>query len=147
MRKRLTYAAAIFIVVFAAAQLVRPDRTNPPVEATRTIRAHAGTGAGLADILDRSCRDCHSNETEWRWYTQVAPTSWLMAYAVTEGRKAVNFSEWASYSPDQQRLLLGVSCDDVTSGKMPSVYTLLRPETKLSPDDIKTICAATRDTP
>ena len=145
--RRLTYAAAIVVAAFAAAQVARPNRTNPPTDANRTIRAHAGTPSQLADVLDRSCRDCHSNETEWRWYTNVAPTSWLMAYAVAEGRKAVNFSEWASYSPDQQRLLLGVSCDDVTSGKMPSVYTVLRPETRLSPDDIKTICAATRDTP
>src|SRR5688572_28014999 len=50
-----------------------------------------------------------------------------MAQAVTEGRKAVNFSEWAAYSPDQQRTLLAVSCDDATSGRMPGPYTLVRP--------------------
>jgi hypothetical protein len=70
-----------------------------------------------------------------------------MAYAVAEGRRAVNFSEWGAYSPEQQRLLLAISCDDVTSGKMPGAYTFVRPETRLSADDVKTICAATRDTP
>jgi hypothetical protein len=67
-----------------------------------------------------------------------------MAQAVTEGRKAVNFSEWAAYSPDQQRTLLAVSCDDATSGKMPGPYTRVRPETRLSSQDIETICVAAR---
>jgi hypothetical protein len=96
----------------------------------------------VAAILDRSCRDCHSNLTVWPWYTQIAPLSWLMAYGVTRGREAVNFSEWTGYSGDQQRLLLSVSCDDVRSGKMPGAYTLVRPETRLSAQDVETICAA-----
>jgi hypothetical protein len=67
-----------------------------------------------------------------------------MAYVVAEGRKAVNFSEWASYPPGQQRMLLSVSCDDATNGKMPGPYTLLHPDTRLSAEDIETICAAAR---
>jgi hypothetical protein len=61
---------------------------------------------------------------------------------VAEGRKAVNFSEWALYPPDVQRTLLSVSCQDATSGRMPGLYTLVRPETKLSPRNVETICAA-----
>ena len=144
MSKRLRQAAVVFIVVFAAAQLVRPERTNPATDGSRTIQAHVGTASGLPAVLDRSCGDCHSNATVWPWYTQVAPASWLMAQAVTEGRKAVNFSEWAAYSPDRQRTLLAVSCDDATSGKMPGPYTLVRPEARLSPQDIETICVAAR---
>ena len=67
-----------------------------------------------------------------------------MARGVAEGRKAVNFSEWASYPPDVQRTLLSVSCQDATSGKMPGSYTLVRPETRLSPQEIETICTAAR---
>jgi hypothetical protein len=63
-----------------------------------------------------------------------------MAQAVREGRNAVNFSEWAAYQPAQQRLLLALSCEDATNGKMPGAYTLLRPETRLSPQDVETIC-------
>jgi len=144
MRKRLKQAAVVFVVVFAAAQLVRPARANPPTDATRTIQAHSGT-SGLAPVLDRSCRDCHSNATVWPGYTQIAPLSWLMAYAVTKGRTAVNFSEWAAYSPEQQRLLLSISCDDARSGKMPGAYTFFKPDTRLSTEDIQTICAAARE--
>ena len=142
MPQRLKQAAIIFIVVLAAAQLVRPERANPATNASHTIQAEAGTASGLVAVLDRSCRDCHSNGTVWPWYTQIAPMSWLMAYGVTTGRKAVNFSEWTSYPPQLQRALLSASCQDASAGKMPGSYTLLHPEMRLSTHDIETICAA-----
>ena len=144
MSRRLKQAAVVFVVVFVAAQLIRPERANPPTDVSRTIQAHAVTSSALAAVLDRSCRDCHSNNTVWPWYTQITPVSWLMARGVAEGRKAVNFSEWAGYPPAAQRTLLSASCDDASSGKMPGPYALVRPETKLSPQDIETICAAAR---
>ena len=144
MIRRLRQAALVFIVVFAAAQLVRPERANPPVDPGRTIQAHMGTTSGIAAVLDRSCRDCHSNQTVWPWYTQVAPVSWLMAYEVKEGRKAVNFSEWTYYQPEKRRALLAESCRDAQTGKMPGPYPLLHPETRLSAQDIDTICTAAR---
>ena len=142
MRRRLGQAAIVVSLVFAAAQLVRPERANPPTDVSRTIQAQMGAASGLVAVLDRGCRDCHSNNTVWPWYTQVAPLSWLMARGVAEGRKAVNFSDWAAYPPDVQRTLLSVSCQDATSGRMPGAYTLVRPETRLSSQDIETICAA-----
>jgi hypothetical protein len=144
MSRRITHGVLVFVAVFCAAQLIRPERANPATDPSRTFQAQAGAASGLAPILDRACRDCHSNATVWPSYAQIAPLSWLMAYAVTEGRKAVNFSEWGAYSPEQQRSLLEVSCQDVTSGKMPSLYTLVRPETRLSARDIATICAGAR---
>ena len=144
MRKKLMQAAVVFVVVFAAAQLVRPVRANPATDVSRTIQAHVGTANGLTAVLDRSCRDCHSNATVWPWYTQVAPVSWLMAYEVREGRRAVNFSDWAAYSPERQRTLLGASCRDASTGKMPGPYPLLHPETRLSAQDVETICAVAR---
>jgi len=144
MSRRLKQAAVVFVIALAAAQLVRPERTNPATDVSRTIAAHAGPASELVAVLDRACGDCHSNDTVWPWYTQIAPASWLMAYGVKEGRKAVNFSEWASYQPAQQRSLLLASCEDASTGKMPGPYTLLRPETGLTATDVETICAAAR---
>lgn len=144
MSRRLKQAAVVFVVVFAGAQFVRPERTSPPTDPGRTIQAALGTTSALPRILDRSCGDCHSNSTVSSWYAQVAPLSWLMAHTVTEGRKAVNFSDWAAYPPDVQRTLLSASCDDATRGTMPGPYTVFRPEAKLSSEDIETICAAAR---
>ncbi len=144
MSRRLKQAAVVFVIVFAAAQLVRPDRTNPATDARRTIQARLARAGGLGAVLDRSCRDCHSNRTVWPWYTRIAPVSWAMAYGVRAGRNAVNFSDWAAYQPEEQQQLLAESCADVSKGKMPGPWTLLHPEAKLSTGDIETICGAAR---
>jgi len=140
--RRLKYVAVALVILLAAAQFVRPERKNPVTDPDRTITAHIGTASGLVAILDRSCGTCHSNETVWPSYSQVAPLSWLMARAVAEGRQAVNFSEWGTYSPDQQQALLAASCDDVSTGRMPGLWTWLDQSAQLSPQDIETICAA-----
>ena len=147
MSRRLKQAAAVLVILFAGAQFIRPSRANPPVDTTRTIAAHVEKTSTLPAILDRSCADCHSNATAWErlpWYTEIAPLSWAMARGVSEGRKAINFSEWGGYSRTARQTLLSVSCDDVSSGKMPGPWTLVHPETKLSAQDIATICAAAK---
>lgn len=144
MSRRFTQAFVALLAAFLAAQFIRPDIVNPKTDPNRTIGAQAGAANGVAAIVNRACRDCHSNETVWPSYARVAPLSWLMAYGVSKGRKAVNFSDWSGYSPDVQQMLLAASCDDVSSGKMPGIYTALRPETRLSRQDVETICAAAR---
>jgi cytochrome c len=145
MIRRLAVVAAVLLIAFAAAQLIRPNLVNPPIAAGRTIQAQVGTANGLAAVLDRACGDCHSNATVWPSYARIAPLSWLMAYGVAQGRKAVNFSEWTAYSPERQRQLMAMACRDVSTGKMPgSLWTTLHPEARLSARDVETICAAAR---
>ena len=143
MKKRLLQVSLALAAILAIAQFVRPDLSGPPIDQRRTIQAQVGTSPALAAVLRRSCGDCHSSETvRPAWFTRVAPVSWVMAYAVREGRKAVNFSEWAAYPPDRQKSLLGLSWSAVSAGRMSGTYTTFRAETKLSTGDIETICAA-----
>ena len=143
LKKAVIVVVAVLVAIFASAQLVRPERTNPAIDLTRTIRAHAGPA--LVAVLDRACADCHSNATVWARYTKIAPLSWAIARGVTQGRKVLNFSEWGTYSPDEQRELLDLSCQDASDRSMPMrPYLLLRPEARLSAQDVETICAAAR---
>jgi len=147
MRKLLKRAGVAFVIVFAVAQLVRSGHSNPPIDSTHTLRAHVGSASALVRVVDRACRDCHSNETVWptAWYTQLAPLSWVIANGVAEGRRVLNFSEWTTYSPAQQRMLLAASCQTAKDGTMPGrAWTLLYPEARLSPQDTETICGAAR---
>ena len=147
MTRRLKKAAIVLVVLFAAVQFVRPSRAHPPIDPSHSIEATIGTSSELAAILDRSCGDCHSYSTAWPSYARVAPLSWLYAYGVAAGRKAVNFSEWTAYPPTRQRELLELMCQDVSQGKMPgSLWTTLRPEARLSAHDIETICKAAHPT-
>jgi hypothetical protein len=83
--------------VLALMQLVRCEHDNPPVKGE--LQAPAEVKA----ILERACYDCHSNETIWPWYSQIAPVSWLIHHDVEEGREHLNFSEWSAQSADEQK--------------------------------------------
>jgi hypothetical protein len=70
-------ALFVFLVLFIGAQFVRPNRTNPPSPAGGSLMIKATPQ--VAAILDRACRDCHTNDTRWPWYTNITPTNWLVA--------------------------------------------------------------------
>ena len=76
-----------------------------------------------------------------RGYSHVAPVSWLVAHDVTDGREAVNFSEWGAYESVKQAKLLKEACDEVKEGAMPPrIYTWMHPDAKLTGQDVETIC-------
>ncbi|HJU57001.1 MAG TPA: heme-binding domain-containing protein [Pyrinomonadaceae bacterium] len=139
--KILKWTAIALGVVFAALQLVRPARTNPPVDQSRTLQAHARVPPEVASILDRSCNDCHSHQTRWPWYSNVAPISWFVINHVNEGRDELNFSDWAQYSEDDRPFLLKKICREVQSGAMPlRSYLRLHHEAELSSEDVTLLC-------
>jgi len=84
------------------------------------------------ELAKRSCFDCHSNETTYPWYSNVAPVSWLVMNDIEEGRGNLNFSEWEVGSKRAQRAADEVS-EVISSGKMPlPIYLLQHPEARLS---------------
>jgi hypothetical protein len=130
----------VLLVLFAVAQLIRPAQTNPPSDPSASLMTKAPRE--VAQIFDRSCRDCHSNDTRWPLYSQVAPLSWLVASDVREGRDHFNYSEWTSIDPDDQDKLLGGVCTLAKRNRMPLwQYWLIHRGAKLSPADVATLCA------
>lgn len=135
--RALKVAAIAVGVLFGAAQLFRIDKTNPPVVSDE------GAPPIVKEVLQRSCYACHSNETAWPWYAEVAPMSWLLAYDVHEGRDELNLSTWGSYNSAQQRKKLKEMADSITEGEMPPWYYVypLHMDARLSPADRDAVLA------
>ena len=113
MRFRKKNILLLLIVVVIASQFIRIEHSNPPVVAELTASRE------LMSILRRSCFDCHSNETVWPWYTDIAPISWLVAYDVNAGRKQLNFSVWGKYDVKKRAKLKKEIWEQVDEGEMP----------------------------
>ncbi len=114
------------IVLVALIQLVPygKNHTNPPV-----IAEPAWDSPQTRALAQRACFDCHSNETVWPWYSNIAPVSWLVMRDVQEGREKLNFSEWG------QRRMKAVDevGEVVREGEMPMpIYILQHPEARLT---------------
>jgi hypothetical protein len=138
LKKFLKVALIVLVVAFVLAQFIRPAQANPPVDPAKTLKAPADVQA----ILDRSCGDCHSNNTRWPWYAKVAPVSWWLADHVKDGRREINISEFATYSPRKAAHKMEEVCEQVEKGEMPlSTYLPLHPDAKLSDADKARLCA------
>jgi hypothetical protein len=108
----------VLVVLVVAIQFIPVDSANPPVE------SDIPTSPAVKAVLRRACYDCHSNETQWPWYSRIAPISWLLAWDVREGRAELNFSTWNQYSTQQQVKKLRESWKEVSEGEMPPWYYL-----------------------
>jgi len=140
MRSRTKVVIAGFAVL-AGVQAIPVDRSNPPVEATRTIFASEALPAKVETVLRRSCQDCHSNQTHWPWYSYVAPVSWVVAHDVHAARRQMNLSEWASYSAKKRESRLNGICEQVVNGDMPEgKYALIHRRARVSEDERAAIC-------
>jgi hypothetical protein len=135
---------AVLIVLLVAAQVFQPRPSNPPIDAARTLQARLPVTPQMNAILDRSCRDCHSNATVWPWYSRVAPMSWIVVSHVNDGRRALNFSDWAQYDAAKADHELEEMCEHVREGEMPlDTYTWAHSRAALSPEDVTVVCAWT----
>jgi len=127
--KALVVALAWIVGVFALMQLVPYGRThsNPPM-----IKEPQWDSLRTRELAVRACFDCHSNETRWPWYANVAPFSWVVEQDVNAARSEINFSEWHLTYP------LAPYCgQSVITGNMPPLkYRMAHPEADLSQQEM-----------
>lgn len=142
MKKILQRLLLILGLAFIVIQFFGPAKTNPPIDATKTIAATAPLPTEIAAVLERACYDCHSNQTRWPWYSHVAPVSWFVIGHVNDARKELNFSEWATYSARRMNRKFEEIKEEVEEGAMPlPSYLPLHPDAKLSPANVQALSA------
>jgi len=129
-----------FAVEFIAIQFIPSGiPENKPEDKKSIGNSNLATGPVL-DLLRKSCFDCHSNQVQFPWYSKLAPSSWLLADHINDGKSQLNFSEWEDYSNRKKISLLQDIKDEVGSGNMPlKSYLLLHRKAKLNSDDISVI--------
>ena len=137
MKKKIFLA---LLIVLTSIQFIRPDRSVPEVNEDTDLFAIYRAPEEVKTLVKNACYDCHSYETTYPWYAQVAPVSWYLNNHVNEGREHLNFTTWGEYEPDRQGHKLEEIIDEVKEGKMPlKDYTWLHEHARLSREDIYTI--------
>jgi len=128
-RKRVLLLGLLALVLlFGLIQIVPygRDHSDPPVQ-----QEPSWDSPRTRELAAGACFDCHSNETKWPWYSNVAPVSWLVQRDVEEGRSHLNFSEWGSRR-NGGREVAGV----VRAGEMPPLqYKLMHSSSRLSAEE------------
>ena len=144
VRKSILWLVGILIVI----QFIPVPKTNPVADSAAAFHSRRPAGDLAAAIFDRSCSDCHSNDTVWPWYSHVAPASWLLYRDVYGGRRHLNVSEFNTYDARQKQRRLEQVCEEVKQGDMPPWYYVpMHPDAKLRQGDLETLCALSAATP
>ena len=129
IRRTAFFALAMFALVLIALALY----PQPPSVQGRPLFQGARIDSLTLALFQRSCQNCHSESTQWPWYSRIPPVSWMIAKDVNDARRQANFSDWDSYGEVQQEYILTRIGAAVRTGRMPLArYTLLHREAVLT---------------
>lgn len=130
MKKKIAIG---FVALLVIIQFFRIDKTNPAVVQENDFISVTNPPEHIQLILKTSCYDCHSNESTYPWYTNVAPISWWVKQHINEAREELNFSEWGTFTEKRKKHKLEEVYEEVEEGEMPlKSYLIAHSEAKLT---------------
>jgi hypothetical protein len=136
-------------VVVVMSQFVRPAKNISKGPSGSTIAKHFPVPAAVQAVLERSCYDCHSDNTVYPWYAEIEPVGWWLNKHIRDGKRAVNFDEYTSYRLMKQYHRFNDIIEQVQRDEMPlSSYLLIHTYAKLSNSEKSEFvqwCSAMRD--
>jgi|TARA_S200000501_G_C20769124_1_gene719729 hypothetical protein len=125
--------ALILLVGFVGIQFVPTDLNQSYTVPKTDFLLVNNTQENISALLQESCYDCHSNNTEYPWYNKVQPVAWFLEDHINEGKEELNFNEWDAYSNRRKNSKLKSIISQVKDDEMPlASYTLIHKDAKLS---------------
>jgi hypothetical protein len=138
----LIVVAAAFVIL----QFFRPPRNVADQPSTGDISTVFPLPAGLQEVLAGSCYDCHSNSTRYPWYAEIQPVGWWLNGHIRDGKRQLNFSEFATYRLRRQYHKLEEIADEVGSGAMPlPSYLIAHSDARLTEEQKALFASFVRD--
>jgi hypothetical protein len=116
MIRKILYVLLAALVII---QFFRPSRNESAGPFPNDVTTQFALAAETKAVLEVACYDCHSNNTRYPWYTNVQPVGWWLQHHVNEGKRELNFSEFATYAPKKQHHKFEEIKEAVTEGWMP----------------------------
>jgi len=135
MKKKILIA---LLLIFIVIQFIRPAKNQSSGIAETDITKHFTVPENVQVLLQRSCNDCHSNSTQYPWYSNIQPVYWWLQKHINDGKKELNFSEFGTYTAKRQVHKLNEVIGQINKDEMPlNSYLWIHHDAKLGPDDKK----------
>lgn len=128
MKKIFKSFTVILLAIFILIQFFRPEKNlaHSSILSSNDINVKYHLPDSVEKILASSCYDCHSNNTQYPWYSKIQPIAWWLNDHIKDGKKELNFSDFASYSIRRQYKKMEETIDQVKEDEMPlSSYTFI----------------------
>lgn len=129
-KKKILYGLLVVLVLI---QFIRPAKNNAEIPSPNSIVKQYSVPADVQKSLDVACMDCHSNKTTYPWYSNIQPVGWWLQKHVNDGKRHLNFSEFATYAPKKANHKLEEVIESQNEGWMPlDSYTWIHKDSKLT---------------
>lgn len=130
MKKKILIVLVVLLVLI---QFFRPARNTSAAKSPADISNAYMVPEDVNIILTKACFDCHSNNTNYPWYSNIQPVAWWLDNHIQEGKEELNFSEFAAYRPAKQFHKLEEVKEMLDEDEMPlKSYTLIHTDAKLT---------------
>jgi len=138
MRKQFfKYIIIPLVFLFVAIQFFHPDKNNGELKLAPFF-ADTNASPEVVTIIKKACIDCHSNKTNYPWYSNIAPLSFKISAHIIEAKEELNFSEWKSYSVKKKDHKLEEIIEVLDEKEMPlQSYLLMHNEARLSKEQVE----------
>ena len=136
IKKILFVILFVILIVFIIIQFIRPARNTSGQVLQTDISKIYSIPQNVSSLLKNACYDCHSNNTNYPWYTNIQPVGWLLAADIKNGKAKLNFSEFGSFSSRRQISKLRNIENRIKDGTMPlPAYQLMHKDARLTKEE------------
>jgi Haem-binding domain len=140
MKKYFKIGLLVLLGILIVMQFFRPKKNIDKNVQANNITKVAAIPAEVNAIFQKACYDCHSNNTVYPWYAEVMPVGWFLNNHIKEGKREINFDEFASYKPRRALKKLHEIEEQITENKMPlDSYIKIHKNAKLTDAEKKLV--------
>ncbi|MFM7672155.1 MAG: heme-binding domain-containing protein [Bacteroidota bacterium] len=133
MLKKIGWTILIALLVI---QFIRPAKNQTSAPQPHAIQTKFSVPENVSAILKKACYDCHSNNSEYPWYSNIQPVYWWLNDHIAEGKGNLNFDEYTNKRLRFQYHKMEEVISEVKEGEMPlESYTWVHGEAKLSTEE------------
>ncbi|SRX54837.1 MULTISPECIES: heme-binding domain-containing protein [Aequorivita] len=143
--KILRIILIILLIAFVGMQFVPTRRNQSNIVPKTDFLVVNNPSKNVNTILQESCYDCHSNNTDYPWYNKMQPIAWFLEHHIKEGKDELNFNEWDTYSERRKNSKLNAMIHQIEDEEMPLYsYVLMHRDAEISKDERQTLVAYLR---
>ncbi len=133
MKVRKSLVLSFFLVIWVGIQFIRPVRNQSLKKSEAGMDRLYVITDSINQLLQNACYDCHSNHTNYPWYSEIQPVGWILNHHIVKGKSELNFDSIANYSERRRKSKMKASANQIRENQMPiRSYTWLHREARLT---------------
>jgi Haem-binding domain len=133
---RLKKILLVLLVVFIVIQFIQPAKNKSEYPLPTDFTKLYTVPDSVQSVLQSACYDCHSNNTNYPWYSNIQPIAWIMAKHITNGKEKLNFGNFGSNTIRKQISKLKEISNQIKDDEMPlTSYKLMHSNARLSQNE------------